>query len=41
MLGDWHQLDVRELGVLEVRGQVVGQLAIAQEAGRRLATLFP
>ena len=41
MLGDRQQLDVGELGVLEVRGQVVGQLAIVQEAGRRFAALFP
>ena len=35
MLGDRHQLDVREVGVLEVRDQLVGQLAIVEEAGRR------
>ena len=41
MLGDRQELDVGELGVLEVRGQLVGQLAIIEKAGRRLAASFP
>ena len=31
MLGDRHQLDVREVGVIEVHDQLVGQLAIVEE----------
>ena len=38
MLGDRQQLDVREVGVLEVRDQVVGQLAIVEEAGSPAST---
>ena len=32
VLGDRHQLDVGEVGVLEVRDELVGELAVAEEA---------
>ena len=35
MLADRHQLDVGEVGVLQVRDQLVGQLAVVEEAVAR------
>ena len=41
MLGDRQQLDVGEVGVLQVRDQLVGQLAIVEEAVALLDLSLP
>ena len=41
MFGDRHQLDVREVGVVEVSDELVGQLAIVEKRTAVLAASFP
>ena len=41
VLGDRQQLDVREVGVVEVSDELVGQLAIVEERIAVLAASFP